>query len=1749
MAGYYHFHAGVISRSGEKSVSASAAYITGEKVVEERTGQLFSYPRPEGGVLASKILRPDGFIGYENVQSFVDVLEANEDRIIGGRFRGNNDPLRHQKSMERKEKLLASASTGYECIIALPKELSTEEKIQLTEELARVLFVRNRLMVLYAIHDEENNPHVHMIASMRAIDEEGNFSKAKHRYPRHVLKEMRRSVAEVINDRCQEWGYNIRVDHRSLKDQGIERAPTKHRGWYADKMKAPSRIVEENKEIEISNEKVVLKSPEELLKAVVQSKVLFTEEGLVKALNHYVKTSHNKAVLIQSLLHQQEQGKVDDVFGQTLSSFKKLSDQDRAVLIEAMKDRLSSALLSLVETRDVGSKHQMLTSDYELEQQLTSTLKAFSQSTISKQSLWRRAKSAVFAVGEKIALGSHVPEFMKDYVRQTYQGREIANQDLGVGWGAPGPKSFIKDFERREGYALNAEQTGAIDHLCSDKRLGVLLGRAGTGKSTVLSIVKDTYQSKGYQVRAAAFQGRVAEALSQEQGIESITLHKYVHEWDEIAKLERKGDKSSLRKMAFKRQLYSFHSRTVLILDEVSMAPPHILTRVLSELNRARGKAILVGDPDQLKAIGRGAAGRLAFGETDTVYELTHILRQKKEGDRTATLRLSEGRIREALNHYQNCFYYYAPDVVEDSGTVWGKPKSSYVDQTTHRGEKELANVSLTPHLGVVANFLNDLEKGRQSLMLANRQVDVDRLNDLTRQQLKSMGKLGSEIKVKDQVFYIGDRILLRQNDFTSRASQIVNGTGKVCNGAMGRVTGSMGKYLMVELDSGAKAKINTKKYDKIDLGYAITGNMAQGMTVDHAHVYLDSRVKIAADLLYVMMSRHKESLKVHMPRSFAGSVYQLMERVAAPGDVLQAIDIEELEIAYPQLLKTMESYKELEQKIRAIQADNTLSLDKQKDLLKPLYQQRKQQAKEIMDQWQQARVYMHDQGFSLDQIKIHATGKYPLDAEIQTLVKTYQGYDQTKSPEREQLVLKLSGMMEVNNKIKAGMYGQFFETACQIKREAEMITYRALLKGYKDIEKQITAYRDKAQVSCSFDNSGKNKQERHQLEKLYQERDKIASALLEKHQEHREVQKGYLGDVSYDRLQDQAARHILRISLGAFKDTKIYDHEGQILNKDCCLQKIKVAQRAYNIIGDKKDPETGKSDPAHQMILKTLGVNEAVVQGYALTSLSKLQKAFYTLRPEHTNNKALFLKRQAALSDLADYQQLEAQKRSLQRSGQLKIEQKTTKIQGIGLKQEVIADKLMTEHKRLTTEQYLLMGLNREDIEGQALRCQVRSLIDAYEQDKNPHTLAQIKELVLEEEGDIKKPVRGLLYDKGLYGEVIPQELKANKDHLEPRGLIELVNERVDLLRLAKDLITDDLVISKPHELRFRKNHSLVVNSKGWKDFMTDEGGKAYGLVQAFGAASSYKDILQILSAYTDGQTQALINSSIGENKTAINLKDKDQFREESKALRLMHEKVYAAQRAEKIKQVQALYDQSQKLQGTAAEAYLQGRGISQKTLEQAHDLRFSDQVYNSETKQNTHRALLAFARDKDNNITGVQITYLTVDGSKDTSLETSKKSLGVIKGSAVNLTSHDPNKPLLIAEGVETALSLIETSAKANVVAGLGIHNVKAIAEQAALEKNIEQKRIIVALDNDRDPRDPTTLPKHEEKLRAELNTLKETYPKTEITTIQPHTPGTDYNDILQEKEGLKQIKLDLEKAKVDVQKNIEKDFGIDR
>lgn len=140
--------------------------------------------------------------------------------------------------------------------IALPIELTTDQLVTLVERLIREL-VRNK-PYQYAIHAPEGrlggvlNPHVHLMYSDRIPDgidrpaaqvfarynpnrpETGGWRKdSGGRSPwdlRVEVMDIRRRIAELQNEMLGQLGHTARVDHRSLRDQGLQRAPEVHLG-------------------------------------------------------------------------------------------------------------------------------------------------------------------------------------------------------------------------------------------------------------------------------------------------------------------------------------------------------------------------------------------------------------------------------------------------------------------------------------------------------------------------------------------------------------------------------------------------------------------------------------------------------------------------------------------------------------------------------------------------------------------------------------------------------------------------------------------------------------------------------------------------------------------------------------------------------------------------------------------------------------------------------------------------------------------------------------------------------------------------------------------------------------------------------------------------------------------------------------------------------------------------------------------------------------------------------------------------------------------------------------------------------------------------------------------------------------------------------------------------------------------------------------------------------------------------------
>ena len=118
-------------------------------------------------------------------------------------------------------------------------------------------------------------------------------------------------------------------------------------------------------------------------------------------------------------------------------------------------------------------------------------------------------------------------------------------------------------------------------------------------------------------------------------------------------------------------------------------------------------------------------------------------------------------------------------------------------------------------------------------------------------------------------------------------------------------------------------------------------------------------------------------------------------------------------------------------------------------------------------------------------------------------------------------------------------------------------------------------------------------------------------------------------------------------------------------------------------------------------------------------------------------------------------------------------------------------------------------------------------------------------------------------------------------------------------------------------------------------------------------------------------------------------------------------------------------IYDCLAPATGTIVETYLRSRRI---ILEVPSILRFAACPHRS---RSSFPAMVAPVVDVDGNQTGIHATYLRSDGSGKADFadrEFQRECRGVIRGGAIRLAEHDPDRALVVAEGVETALSAMQ-------------------------------------------------------------------------------------------------------------------------
>lgn len=277
----YSFNLSKVARGAGQSSVAALSYIFSEPMYDQRYGERYSgYSRRER-VVSRHFRLPEGASrDWVDAQTFFNALEMYE--------KADN------------------ACVAKKVMVALPRELDRDTRELVLEDFAEKYFLANGCGVAWAVHCDsgDSNPHAHFLVANRQIVKGGFGAKQKSRYKldangdrvalidpktgeqkvdkrnrkqwkrerviynpldtQEFIHVLRAGWAEVCNRELDRVGA-VRIDHRSLKDQGIDRKPMIHEGYAAREIEKRGEVSEQcemNRLIKRDNEELAREKEE-----------------------------------------------------------------------------------------------------------------------------------------------------------------------------------------------------------------------------------------------------------------------------------------------------------------------------------------------------------------------------------------------------------------------------------------------------------------------------------------------------------------------------------------------------------------------------------------------------------------------------------------------------------------------------------------------------------------------------------------------------------------------------------------------------------------------------------------------------------------------------------------------------------------------------------------------------------------------------------------------------------------------------------------------------------------------------------------------------------------------------------------------------------------------------------------------------------------------------------------------------------------------------------------------------------------------------------------------------------------------------------------------------------------------------------------------------------------------------------------------------------------------------------------------
>ncbi|MEY2336403.1 Ti-type conjugative transfer relaxase TraA, partial [Acidithiobacillus ferrianus] len=365
------------------------------------------------------------------------------------------------------------ARVAREVEVALPHELSAEQRLELTREFAQGLADRYGVAVDFAIHSPHGhtdirNHHAHIMMTTRKVGPEGLGEKSELELENkrlrtlglptshEQLRDIRIGWEERTNEHLTRAGLELRIDHRSHAERGLEIEPTQHMGVHATQMERRGKDVSRvriDEEAAKRNAALIREKPEQVLTLITNEKSVFDRHDVARTLHRYIGDT--------------------DVFQ-----------------VAFVKVMASPALVELqAEQRDAHGR-------------------TIEQARYSTREM----------VGIERDMAISADRMAEDRGGLPGRGFGVAGRRVEAAIGA---RPFLAD-----------EQRAAIEYVTGPERITSVVGLAGAGKSTMLAAAREAWEAEGYHVHGATLAGKAAEGLEESAGIHSRTLASWERGWE-----------------------------------------------------------------------------------------------------------------------------------------------------------------------------------------------------------------------------------------------------------------------------------------------------------------------------------------------------------------------------------------------------------------------------------------------------------------------------------------------------------------------------------------------------------------------------------------------------------------------------------------------------------------------------------------------------------------------------------------------------------------------------------------------------------------------------------------------------------------------------------------------------------------------------------------------------------------------------------------------------------------------------------------------------------------------------------------------------------------------------------------------------------------------------------------------------------------------------------------------------------------